>query len=406
MKLREKIKRFWTLDVHNHEGFTLVELIIVIAILAILSSVAVVGYSSYVKKANAQADKTLVADIKNTLMLAFYAGDLTEGGYIVLSANGAEIGGGSAANAKLNDVMTAAYGSNWTSTLKLKDTGYLGTSTEGYGDTSYKGNENSLLNEVDRLTGALSDIAAKDDVELGDGFYGMLDEYDVEKTDGAAVGNLAVLYVAKKTQNQEKLIVDTFAQNFTASAMAGQQSALGAIDKTYNALRVPMGDAAAMAAIYAYAEGYAQYYDGLGLPKQGGKSAVETFHEKADFTGTTSTNDALYCVMNAFGNLWAYYGNTSDPSKPLDAYVAANGVGLANVKAYVNMMDTVMDNKEVIEGNLDAEDCFTDGTVANLVSSYAALSALNVKTDDGQVAVAIVIVDGEAVLHVLPLNME
>ena len=52
MKLKNMWKRFWTLDVHNHEGFTLVELIIVIAILAILSTGAIAGYSAYVTSAN------------------------------------------------------------------------------------------------------------------------------------------------------------------------------------------------------------------------------------------------------------------------------------------------------------------------------------------------------------------
>ena len=70
MKLREKIKRFWTLDVHNHQGFTLVELIIVIAILAILSSVAVVGYSSYIKKANKAADEALLYEINQAFRAA------------------------------------------------------------------------------------------------------------------------------------------------------------------------------------------------------------------------------------------------------------------------------------------------------------------------------------------------
>jgi prepilin-type N-terminal cleavage/methylation domain-containing protein len=51
-------------------GFTLVELIIVIAILAILSSVAVAGYSSYIKKANDSAVNTFLNEIKTQAVLA------------------------------------------------------------------------------------------------------------------------------------------------------------------------------------------------------------------------------------------------------------------------------------------------------------------------------------------------
>ena len=51
-------------------GFTLVELIIVIAILAILSSVAVAGYSSYIKKANNSAVETWLNNISTAATLA------------------------------------------------------------------------------------------------------------------------------------------------------------------------------------------------------------------------------------------------------------------------------------------------------------------------------------------------
>lgn len=51
-------------------GFTLVELIITIAILATLSSVAVVGYTSYVKKANDAAAQTFLEDMKKRVMMA------------------------------------------------------------------------------------------------------------------------------------------------------------------------------------------------------------------------------------------------------------------------------------------------------------------------------------------------
>ena len=51
-------------------GFTLVELIIVIAILAILSTGAIAGYSAYIQKANEAAVKAVLSDISTSAVLA------------------------------------------------------------------------------------------------------------------------------------------------------------------------------------------------------------------------------------------------------------------------------------------------------------------------------------------------
>lgn len=51
-------------------GFTLVELIIVIAILAILSTGAIAGYSAYIKSANNAAVEAVLSDISTGSVLA------------------------------------------------------------------------------------------------------------------------------------------------------------------------------------------------------------------------------------------------------------------------------------------------------------------------------------------------
>ena len=51
-------------------GFTLVELIIVIAILAILSAVAVAGYSTYINKANDSAAESFMENVESHIVLA------------------------------------------------------------------------------------------------------------------------------------------------------------------------------------------------------------------------------------------------------------------------------------------------------------------------------------------------
>lgn len=74
MKLKKKLKKIFAFA-RRDGGFTLVELIVVIAILGILAGVGTVGYSGYIKKANLAADEVLL----NSLNTAFAAACIENG---------------------------------------------------------------------------------------------------------------------------------------------------------------------------------------------------------------------------------------------------------------------------------------------------------------------------------------
>ena len=190
MKLKENLKRFWTLDVHNHEGFTLVELIIVIAILAILSTGAIAGYSAYVERANKTADQALVSEVANALTLYYYSeGNEDTVAFVVVAPDGVTV------SKYANDIgtaaMQAAFGSNWPSNMVLKfnqwkDNGLLGAGMTGGGavlGSSFLANQTpgELLGEVTGVIGTTVEFLTSKGY-VGEELYGKMVENMDEAT--------------------------------------------------------------------------------------------------------------------------------------------------------------------------------------------------------------------------------
>ena len=167
----KKIKKFFTFA-RRSGGFTLVELIVVIAILAILGGVAVPAYGGYVKKANMQADISLASEVADALTLYYYShpGEVT-GGVVVLTLDGEHI-----VDATVGDnAMKAVFGEKWKEAVELKYDGWNGKGMmdilAGYEkedidnilNSTHLGNSTteSLMGAVNTLTGVASSVITK-----------------------------------------------------------------------------------------------------------------------------------------------------------------------------------------------------------------------------------------------------
>lgn len=414
-------------------GFTLVELIVVIAILGILSAGAAVGYSGYVKKANKAMDQQLISEVEYALTLADIEGSYSQNvgnasgvlGYVVLSKN-ADVDIGDDANHFVDDAMKAAFGDNYKASLRLQYdwTADAATTNIKYpasvAASSYvtgAGTE-KLLNDVHACTSALAELLGDDAGARGrlalyldkTGNTPLADQLaamgysDTDSIPKEVLANATVFAVAKDAEINKDEIISAFAKNpFTdSSAMLNGTTWLG-----NGSERLDLYGAAKW---YAAGEALVAYIDDPDITRD--------FNSITGNTGATTGRDIALAMLQQFRSISEKFNEnsaTGDPvliAKARSYYddVVRDGKTQAQLdgEAYVGILSKVNDvagdyNKDkttMSDGNL-----FKSESLNSRVNSVVAAAGMPADAiGDGKVAVALTVNGGKASLTVTPVD--
>lgn len=221
-------------------GFTLVELVVVIAIMGILAGVGTVGYSGYVKRTNEGLDETLYRNVLYAGEIGKYENPGVTGRVTVTKDNNATVTSDGGNEEIVEKWLSDAFGADWATTVKYRTDKYAGNdkyntivlpgvnvqltaaqqeAVAKINGSNFAGNTVEIANTINALSKAFSTHAESGTnlpvvikKFLGDSSYEayksyMADKgYDIEKRPiskekATAIGNLTAMYVASKVKD-------------------------------------------------------------------------------------------------------------------------------------------------------------------------------------------------------------
>ena len=369
----KKIKKFFTLARRN-DGFTLVELIVVIAILAILGGVAVPAYGGYVKKANMQADISLVSELKDAAIVGVlyehsheFAGPVV----IKLSATGEAtvVADNADDQALVEKIVMGVYGESWAELCKLSYTGWtVGASdvVNSYGESSLAGKEDKLLDTTSAMAQNLAKFLVGKNKPAQ--IESVMNQYGYTNTDDTTTfANAAVLTLANDfttRTNADGISMQTAVADALASGAQGINNLGNTVSEFYgdSADDQDMCTLATTAALYAYATAFSEHAADNGSTEA--QAQMDALNETLANSDGMKSSDILNAVMGTFGSIAnAYYG-----SDLYNEYFAENGQSRTDADALMAVMGGVSESADALGENLGSATCFSDAK--GLVNAY------------------------------------
>lgn len=348
-------------------GFTLVELIVVIAIIGILAGVGTVGYGGYIKRTNEGLDETLYRNILYAGEIGKYQNPGVTGRVTVTKDSNATVTSDSGNAEVVKKWLSDAFGNDWATTMKYRTDKYAGNdkyntivlpgvnvpltpaqqeAVAKINGSNFADNTVEIANTINSLSKALSTHAAQgtnftmlkqlfQDSNTYDEYKKFMDEkgYNIEKTpispdDATAIGNLTAMYVARKVGNVK-----------SDDALQGMKDLFGTANNSKSLLAAGGGDGFVGSAL--------AYGMTTGLMNSSFVTEEQRAQLKAEagkVTGFQTMQNYLTTVRKMENsnkeNLMQQYLNSAEGKKDLDACLAALGL----INDFNGKIDIKVDN--------------------------------------------------------------